>query len=480
MAEMVPESLPASSTAGEKRVFGALERLPADCLVYYEPVVQSRHPDLIVVMPDIGVLVIEVKDWRLAELETVTAETVTINRRGVSTVVAHPRRQARGYMLRLMDECRKHPWAQKLMQDEGRHAGGFVFPFCHITVLSNINRSQIEREAPDLMRLFPPGVTITRDELATWDDLDPQALLTTLKACFDPWWMFPKLTPEQVDVLRGVIHPEVVIRASETELAVLDLCQERHARAIGDGHRIVYGVAGSGKTVLLIARAKLLPADPDKRILVLCYNRLLAQHLAASLADHRAVQVKTFHAWALGAGIEFRKGEDDADFGARFLARLQSDESLRAQFDAVLIDEAQDWPCSWFMCAKLALKEPDTGDLLIVGDGSQSLYRTPPELSQHCRDPQHRAAILREARGQHSGNAGASGWGRYCHSVRIGPAAGPTRRCYERDALRGFADRDLAACRRGYRRAAPACPAKRHCRALSEENAFRCIRYGSL
>ncbi len=41
----------------------------------------------------------------------------------------------------------------------------------------------------------------------------------------------------------------------------------------------------------------------------------------------------------------------------------------------MLIDEAQDWPRSWFQCAKAALKEPDTGDLLIVGDGSQSLYR---------------------------------------------------------------------------------------------------------
>ena len=34
MAEMVPEALPAASTAGEKRVFSALERLPDDCLVY--------------------------------------------------------------------------------------------------------------------------------------------------------------------------------------------------------------------------------------------------------------------------------------------------------------------------------------------------------------------------------------------------------------------------------------------------------------
>src|SRR5207248_6701351 len=34
-----------------------------------------------------------------------------------------------------------------------------------------------------------------------------------------------------------------------------------------------------------------------------------------------------------------------------------------------------DFSRNWFLCAKLALKEPDDGDFLIVGDGSQSLYR---------------------------------------------------------------------------------------------------------
>lgn len=251
MAEMIPDTLPASSTAGEKRVFAALARLPEDCLVYYEPVVRRRYPDLIAILPEVGVLVIEVEDWRLAELGGVTPETVTITRRGSASIVPHPRQQARGYMLRLMDECRRHTHVGLLMQKDGRYAGGYAFAFCHIAVLTNINRSQIEREAPELMRLFPPGTTITRDELTTWDALEPQALMARLKACFDPWWSFPRLTP----------------------------------------------------------------------------------------------------------------------------ARLHDAPAQRGRYDAVLIDEAQDWPCSWFRCARLALKEPDSGDLLIVGDGSQSLYR---------------------------------------------------------------------------------------------------------
>ncbi len=90
-------------------------------------------------------------------------------------------------MLGLMDERRKHPQTHMLMQQEGRHAGGFAFPFSHIAVLSNINRSQIEREAPEPTRIFPAGTTITRDELATWDALEPQALQARPKACFDPF-----------------------------------------------------------------------------------------------------------------------------------------------------------------------------------------------------------------------------------------------------------------------------------------------------
>jgi hypothetical protein len=73
-----------------------------------------------------------------------------------------------------------------------------------------------------------------------------------------------------VDVLRSIIHPEIILSylpsKSLTEeeaekcfdLVVPGRRQENNARKIGEGHRIIYGVAGSGKTVLLIARAKWL------------------------------------------------------------------------------------------------------------------------------------------------------------------------------------------------------------------------------
>jgi hypothetical protein len=386
MAEMIPDRLPANASAGEGRVFAALQRLDDDCIVYYEPIVRARHPDFLVLIPDLGLLVIEVKGWWPNSVHRANMNEVTVLERGREQIYPHPVRQARDYMNRLRDECRENPCALQLMNCVGHHAGRFIFPFGHVAVLSNITRAQLnEAERNGLANLFTADRTITRDELDIWATLDGVRLKTELARRFDPTWNFPRLTPTQIDVLRSIIHPEVRIAARQHEfkyhptqdldLKVLDLRQERHARSIGDGHRVVYGLAGSGKTVILIARAKLLAEDREKRILVLCFNKVFAKYLATCLASHPNVEVRHFHGWGTHNGVRFREDEEFEDYGARFLQRMERGDGEAGRYDAVLIDEAQDFACPWFHCAKLALKEPDDGDLMVVGDGSQTVYR---------------------------------------------------------------------------------------------------------
>src|SRR5439155_718611 len=62
-------------------------------------------------------------------------------------------------------------------------------------------------------------------------------------------------------------------------LRVMDLRQEQIARGLGSGHRVIHGVAGSGKTMVLRYRAIWLAKAKFGRILVLCYNRALATWL---------------------------------------------------------------------------------------------------------------------------------------------------------------------------------------------------------
>ena len=378
MAEMIPDRMPSGASAGEKRVFDLLQKLPDTCIAYYEPVVGNRYPDFVVIIPTLGLLVIEVKGWYPANIVRADNNEVVVNPRGMEAVHKHPVRQAREYMYGLMDQARGHPNSASLLHPDGAHAGRFKFPFGHVAVLSNIRREQLV----DLPNVFPSPKVVTRDELEALSEVPATVLIEALKDYFDPIWSFAPFDDDQISLVRSIIHPEIVVSAPAQDeqqesllLKVLDIRQERNARSIGEGHRIVYGVAGSGKTVLLIARARLVAEDPNKRVLILCFNRALAEYFQEVFQGSDNVSALNFHAWGGHNGVQFRRNEDEDDYGQRFLDRLQRGEGDAQRFDAVFIDEAQDFAKTWYMCAKFALQEPDDGDLLIVGDGGQSLYR---------------------------------------------------------------------------------------------------------
>lgn len=378
---MIPDRLPSGASAGEKKVFDLLQKLPDDVIVYYEPVVANRYPDFVVILPDTGLLVIEAKGWYLKHIISANNHEVVIaSSGGRKEAQRHPMRQAREYQFKLMDRTRDHPAASNLVHDTGQLKGKFRFPFGHAAVLNNCTRKQL-RES-NLSEIFLSPRVIARDELDALQEFEGDELKERIRELFDPYWIIEPLSDDQVSVLRAVLHPEVIVssldatEASNTkQLQILDLRQERNARSIGRGHRIIYGVAGSGKTIILIARARLLSQDRSKRNLILCYTTELAQELRRIFKDTPTVECWHFHKWGGQHGVQFDDQEEAEAYGERLLAKL---EQSSRKYDAVLVDEAQDFAKSWLACSKEALKEPEDGDLLIVGDGSQKLYRRRP------------------------------------------------------------------------------------------------------
>src|SRR5436309_700581 len=114
MAQMIPDRLPSSSSQGEKRLFAILQKLPDDYLVYYEPIINHRYPDFVLIAPDLGILVIEVKGWYPNDVQGGDQHDIRIKERGVKKVEKHPVRQARDYQNALQDVCRKSRLAQEL------------------------------------------------------------------------------------------------------------------------------------------------------------------------------------------------------------------------------------------------------------------------------------------------------------------------------------------------------------------------------
>lgn len=373
LAELIPEHLPDGASQGERRAFAALQALPDDVVVYYEPVIARRYPDFIVIAPTLGVIVIEVKGIPLPWITHADDNAIRYTQGGHAHEQAHPSRQALTYQRKLMSACETHPAAADLKGDRY-----FTFAFGKLAIMTSIRRADLD--ASPWAALFPRGETLCMDE---FDALagNPAALMAALRAAMPPHVPITPITPARMNTIRSVISPAARVETlplfgdppPKLSVDMLDLEQEKVARQLMSGHRILYGVPGSGKTIVLIAAARML-AEAGQSVLVLCFNHTLQRYLEKTLAPHPGVIVRTFGRWASDQGAQANLGDGEA-FGAGLLAILQSGDEDAGKYDAVLIDEGQDFHASWFQSAVLALKEPADGTLIIAYDVSQNLYR---------------------------------------------------------------------------------------------------------
>lgn len=390
MAEMIPDRLQSGSSVGEKAIFEILQNLPDDCLVYYEPIVARKFPDFVVISPRIGIMIIDVKGWYPKNILSGDSNNINLHIRGRGETAKHPMRQAREYMYALMDEARATLNSPALLScDKSEYKGRFLFPFGNMVVLNNIEKKQLQdHENGDLTILFPDLKTVYKNQLNELRTLTSKELELTLKSFFDPWWKFKILDDSQINLIRAIIHPEIKISSTKSpvkeptvnplkiaDLKVLDRTQEQVAHSIGEGHRLIRGVAGSGKTIILIGRAKLLSQREDHpEILVLCYNVALSFYLKSVLANNANITVLHFDGWAKHLGCTRQYAEDNDSLGERLLSRLENGCADSERYNAIMVDEAQDFAPVWFKCILAALVDRDNSDLLIVGDDNQKVF----------------------------------------------------------------------------------------------------------
>jgi superfamily I DNA/RNA helicase len=311
--------------------------------------------------------------------------------------VLNPIEQARQYMYAVTNKLERDPL---LVWPSGSLKGKPFFPYGSGVVFSNITRKQFDDA--ELSVVISSHLVICQDEMT--ESIDAEEFQNRL------WNMFPikftmKLSLPQIDRIRWHMFPEVRIPAQSdlfdsagqigTEIPdlirVMDLQQEQLARSLGDGHRVIHGVAGSGKTLILGYRAEYLAKLCQRPILILCYNKTLAAKLNATieqkgLADK--VTVVNFHAWCMRQldAYHVEKPKKTSDMNAffedcvdRVIQGVERDLIPRGQYDAVMIDEGHDFKPEWFKLV-VQMVNPDTKSLLVLYDDAQSIYQQSKKL----------------------------------------------------------------------------------------------------
>ena len=385
----------AKVTSGERRFALRLEHLlEDDYWCFYDIPVgkRRRYPDFIILHPRRGLLFLEVKDWRLRSIKSIDHQKVELLTASGLQAKVNPIEQARQGAYQTVDMLRCDP---ELRQKQGRFKGNLICPYGYGVVLTNVSRKQIQAAIPDDVadRVLPGHLLICQDEML--EDTDPEAFQERLWGMFN--YQFDRaLTLPEVDRIRWHLYPE--IRIDNLELfpqdvpdavsvpdivKVMDIEQEQLARGLGEGHRVIHGVAGSGKTLILGCRSEVLAALLNKPILVLCFNITLAAKLrshTSSKGNTDKVHVYHFHDWC---GEQLRTYHVDVVEGDKpywerqvdsVIAGVEKGQIPREQYGALLIDEGHDFEEDWLRLV-IRMIDRNTNSLLLLYDDAQSIYR---------------------------------------------------------------------------------------------------------
>ena len=397
MAVLIPAiGTSAFDSTGERRLAERLEqKLDADYLLWHNVPIgpKQTHPDFVLLHPRRGLLILETKDWRLQTVQSATKQAWTILANDQPKVVINPLAQARHCAIQVVNALERDP---QLVQASGPHQGKLAFPWGHGVVLTRITRREFETSG--LCETIAANYVICQDEMLP--TADPEEFQQRL------WDMFAHsfggaITLPQLDRVRWIMFPQVRVQTTgdlfddsdaDAELPdimrVMDLQQEQLARSLGDGHRAIHGVAGSGKTMILGYRAEYLAkacTPSSKPILILCFNEPLSVKLhrvmeAKGLSDR--VHVRHFHSWchrqltAYGQALPAQNmpvGAKMIDMVDRVIRAVERSQIPGGQYQAVMIDEGHDFAPEWLKLVT-QMVDPATNSLLVLYDDAQSIY----------------------------------------------------------------------------------------------------------
>ncbi len=381
-----------SATDGERAFYNRITNVFTEedhLLGYFEPDIGGLRPDFLLLSPKYGIIIVEIKDYSEKYLKTIRKSGEWEHLKDNEIIsIDNPFDQIYQYWRVIKDRVNRCQFPDDIQ-----------VLITRIVIFSNIPKysftaKKIKENAPSKIYLgFKEALTRNDNFLEFITNILPfnldinEEMFTTIRANIIPTCRLPSI--KQTDLLEYFTH--------ENKVIILDQEQEKLAREMREGHRLIFGVAGSGKTVILIARARILAKrHPDWKILILCYNRLLKDLLFNLLnpQDFEAdITISTFHGWARSYILNstnyfsslYQKAEKTAEKEGKMnkffrdivpdllLELIKSQGNGKRHYDAILIDEAQDFDETWFLPV-IKVLNPETNSLLITCDGLQGIY----------------------------------------------------------------------------------------------------------
>lgn len=425
------DHLPTALTPGEQEVLNLFDtQLPDEWEIYIQPHLNGLRPDFVLLHPNVGIAVFEIKDWNLNAISYwVEPDPAT----------GQPRLKARNSDGRTFSP--ENPVDRIRLYKSEIHSlycprlegkGGFATITAGL-IFTRTARAQVKEKFDPLldkgMHEYPQYYPLSgADDLAMHD-------LKTIFPEFDrgsSYFMSEDLAEDVRGWLREPAFSQEQRQPLEMDSRQHDLATTRTVT----GYRRIKGPAGSGKSMVLAARAAELEAE-SQEVLVASFNITLMNYLRDLAARHRrdldsrttgdrrkrSITFLHFHSWCARvcklSGHEkqyselWRETDKDTVLDQRLPELVQQiydeaeDRCNLPEYNAILVDEGQDYRPLWWDTLRRAVK-PD-GERMLVADKTQNIYGTARAWTE-----------------QAMGNAGFRGpWVELHNSYRLAPDAIP-------------------------------------------------------
>ena len=377
-------------TPGEKMVFDIFnQHLGPKWEIYIQPHLNGLRPDFVLLNPDVGIAVFEVKDWNLSAMH------YGIDERNGKPPLLWAEKDGKRFSLQKDNPVEKvHLYRNEIFElycpRLNRRAGfatitaGIIFPFCPEKNLHALLEPCLKYRG---MTDYPAYSPVSGAESIATENLRhifPESNRKT------SWVMSEALTK---DIRNWLVEPDV----AATQRMPIELDRNQMAfvtTRTQSGYRRIRGAAGSGKSLILAARAAEL-IQQQKNVLVVTFNITLLHYLMDVAVRYPGGCGRTrqditwlnFHSWCRRVCMEndaeeeyklLWKGDNAQEVLNWGLPALVSSILTNrvdfALYDAVLVDEGQDFLPNWWGVLRKVCK-PE-GEMLLVADATQDIYGT--------------------------------------------------------------------------------------------------------
>ena len=352
-------------TDGEKWLLKKLEKLlPDDYEVYFQGSLEGSFPDIVIVRPNHGVVVIEVKDWDLSLYEIDEVE---------KNWICHPSNQ---------EVCfPRSPFAQV------KHYKNLFFGVYSRVLASNKLFNQnlygiivpcvffYNSTSKELHDLFSPHDDYFRKSYTYYlarEDFDNGFFMAVLQNRYiagnhKSSYFTDEIYKEFKRILLPSYHSlekTIPIRWEKDQIKYI---------ASRPGKHKIRGVAGCGKTLVMAYRAVDAYRRTRKPVLILTFNITLCNYIHDCISRFRGsipwsnFVIKHYHRFIADYDNKYYFFQEDNSNG-----KNNYKDNLPQKFRTILVDETQDYEKEWIDNIHGYLKQG--GELVFFGDEEQNIY----------------------------------------------------------------------------------------------------------